>query len=218
MTYGTFFHEKIFFYLFPFFFVGSSLSHARWHVFFSFAMFQLFTPEHEEETRKAVDNLKRPVNDLNEKLPEFNWLVGIGLVRFAKTDFEIMPEDYNRDFHEWLQKGAINDFITKMATKYKHFDADLHAEEGGNPNDYVTLEKRRVILGGLGSIWIDLPMTGTVHGTQVTKWTRAAFVYTDGTWRVFFDPTVDDCTFKQVEESNKYAKQMMTAGVDVDLE
>ena len=192
--------------------------HFFTHVGTFFVMFRVLTPELEAETRKAVDSLKGPVNDLNKKLPEFRWLVGTGFVRFAKRYFESMPEDYNQDFHEWVQNGAIMDFITKMAEKYKHFDADRHGEEGGDPNDYVTVENRRVILGGLGSIWIDLPLTGTVHGAEVTKWTRAAFVYTDGTWRVFFDPTDDYCSFKQVEESKKYAKQMMTLGFELDLE
>ena len=75
-----------------------------------------------------------------------------------------------------------------------------------------------MILGELGSIWIDLPLTGTVGENQVTKWTRAAFVYMDGLWRVLFDPTEDECSFKQVEESQKFTKQMMTAGVDVDID
>jgi hypothetical protein len=180
-------------------------------------MFHVLTPELEEETRKVVNSLKGPVSNLNKNLAEFPRLVDIGFVRFAKREFESMPEDYNRDFHEWVQNGAIMDFITKMAEKYKHFDADHHASEGGDPNKYVRVKKRRVILGGLGSIWIDLPLVGKVDGTDVTKWTRAAFVYSDGTWRVFFDPTEDCCSFKQVEESKKYVKQMMTVGVDVDL-
>lgn len=180
-------------------------------------MFHVLTPELEAETKKAVDSLKRPVSDLNKNLPEFPRLVDTGFVSFAKKDLDCMPPEYNRDFHEWVQNGAIVDFVIKMANKYKHFDADRHHNEGGDPNKYVTIKKRRVILGGFGSIWIDLPLVGTVDGTPVTKWTRAAFVYTNGKWAVFFDPTDDCCSFKQVEESKKYARQMMTAGVEVDL-
>jgi hypothetical protein len=183
-------------------------------------MFQVLTPELMETTRIAVDNLKGPVATLNKKLTEFHTLVGTGYVRFGKKDFESMSDEYNKDFHEWVQNGAIDDFITKMATKYKHFDFDRYYAEGqeGDPNKYVRVKKRRVILGELGSIWIDLPLTGTVGENQVTKWTRAAFVYMDGLWRVLFDPTEDKCSFKQVEESQKFTKQMITAGVDVDID
>ncbi len=177
------------------------------------------TPEYDEEIRNAVSSLKGTVRDLNNNLAEFPRLVNAGLVRFAKKDFHGMPneEDYNRDLHEWVQNGAAVDFITKMASTYKHFDADQYAEEGGDPQKYVTVKKRRVLLGCLGSIWIDLPLTGTIDGTTVTKWTRAAFVHTNGQWTVFFDPTDDGYSFKQVEESKKYAWDMMTAGVDVIL-
>ena len=184
-------------------------------------MFQVMTPEFAEETKKAVDSLKGPVNDLNKMLHEFPNLVETGFVRFAKKDLECMPPEYNRDFQEWLQNGAIKDFIIKMAFPYKHFDADLYEEKGGNPNDYVTVKKRRVILGSLGSIWIDIPMTGTVGKDQVTKWTRAAFVYSackySAYWIILFDTTGDDCSFKEPKESEKYAKLMMTGGVDVNL-
>lgn len=205
-----------FFFFTPLFFLTLSLFHAPAR--FSFRiMFHVLTPELEAETKKAVDSLKGPVNDLNKNLPEFPKLVDTGFVRFAKQDLESMSPEYNRDFHEWLQNGAISDFITKMASTYKHFDADVHANDGGDPNKYVRVKKRRVILGGLGSIWVDLPMTGSVENKEVTKWTRAAFVYTDDKWVVFFDPTADDFSFKQGKESEKYMKQMMTAGVDVDL-
>ncbi len=42
-------------------------------------------------------------------LAEFPRLVDTGFVRFAKQDLESMPEDYNRDFHEWVQNGAITE-------------------------------------------------------------------------------------------------------------
>lgn len=180
-------------------------------------MFQVITPEFATEISKVVDKLKRPVQELNKNLHEFSRLVNTGFVRFPQNDLE-MPEDYNRDFHEWVQNGALEDFITKMASEYKHFDIDRHAEKGGDPNKFVKTKKRKVILGGLGSIWIDIPLVGTVDGTQVTKWTRASFVYTNDKWTVFFDPTGDDCSFRQAEESKKYAKSMLSGCIDVDLD
>ena len=173
-----------------------------------------------EDTRKAVDSLKGPVDDLNKKLPEFSTLVYTGYVRFGKRDFDSMPSEYNKDFHEWVQNGAAIDFITKMSTKYKYFDVDRYYAEGqkGDPKKYVTVKKRRVILGELGSIWIDMPLTGVVGENQVTKWTRAAFIFRDGFWTVLFDPTEDECSFKQVEDSLKYVKQMLTTGVDFDID
>ena len=186
----------------------------------AYNMFQVLTPEMMEDTRKAVDSLKGPVADLNKKLPEFSTLVDTGYVRFGKKDFDSMPVEYNEDFHEWVQNGAAMDFITKMAVTYKYFDADRYCEEGqkGDPKKYVTVKKRRVILGELGSIWIDLPLTGTVGENQVTKWTRAAFIFQQGFWTVLFDPTEDECSFKQVEDSLKYAKQMMTAGINIHID
>ena len=181
-------------------------------------MFHILTPELEEETTKAVERLREPVNELNEKLSEFPMLVCSGFVRFPKKDLMCMPVEYNKDFHEWLQNGAITDFVTKMSNKYRYFDADRYDEEGreGSPNNYVTIQERTVILGTLGSIWIDIPLTGTVHNKQVTKWTRAAFVYQDH-WMVMFDPTADEYSFMQVTESEKFVKLMLTAGFDVDV-
>lgn len=179
-------------------------------------MFHILTPELEAETKEAVDKLKRPVNELNNKLQDFSHLVDIGFVRFANRELESMSREYNKDLDEWLRNGAIADFITKMSGTYKHFDIDGYESQGGNPNDYVSVKKRRVLLGALGSIWIDIPMTGKVNQRDVTKWTRAAFVYS-GHWVVLFDPTADDCSFRQVEESEKYVKNMMSCGVEVDI-
>ena len=179
-------------------------------------MFHILTPELEAETKEVVENLKKPVAELNNKLQEFSHLVDIGFVRFANRELESMSSEYNKDLDEWLKNGAIADFITKMSGTYKHFDIDSYESKGGNPNDYVSIKKRRVILGSLGSIWIDIPMTGIVNQSSITKWTRAAFVYS-GHWVVLFDPTADGCSFRQVEESGKYVKRMQCCGVEVDI-
>ena len=180
-------------------------------------MFHILTPELAEETAKVVERLRELVDELNNKLCEFPCLVSSGAVRFPKNELTSMPTEYNNDFQEWLHNGAITDFVTKMSQKYNHFDADRYDEEGGDPNNYVTTQDRRVLLGTLGSIWIDIPLTGTVHNKQVTKWTRAAFVFQNGFWMVMFDPTADDCSFTQLDQSEKYVNLMLTSGFNVDL-
>ena len=172
----------------------------------------MLSPEFE-----TINVLKEHVKELNKKLPEFSNLVTSGMVRFPVRELESMPPEYNSDFHEWLKNGAIDDFITRMSSTYKYFDADRHEERGGDPNKYVREKKRRVILGGLGSMWLDLPMVGTVNDKTVMKWTRVAFEYV-GHWQVYFDPTADQCSFQDADKSKEYVRDMMTCGlVDIPL-
>lgn len=182
-------------------------------------MFFECTPEYKQELNEAIEKLKGPVKDLNNKLPEFSRLVHIGFVKFSAEDLHLqsMPQEYRTDYLEWLNNGAVEDFILKMTRPYKHFDADSHEEHGGDPEKYVRTKSRKVILGGLGSIWIDLPLTGVVKGEPVTKWTRAAFQFR-GFWIVHFDPTEDSCSFGDMEESARFIKLMTTGGVEIDLD
>ena len=173
------------------------------------------TPEYEKQLEELVKNLKGPVNDLNKRLPEFPKLVDQGFVRFSMKDLESMPSDYNTDYHEWITNGAIHDFTVKMSQTYKHFDEGAHDEFGGDPKKYVSTKSRKVTLGNFGSIWTDLPLSGTVKGKTVTKWTRAAFEFSGSYWIVHFDPTGDSCSFND-RESEEYVK-LMTGADRVDL-
>ena len=212
------------------------------------------TPEIQQQANARLELLKMPVQDLNERiLPRFSEFIKSN-VRFPKVPLASMPDQYNRDYEDWLFGGAIEDFVTKMEREYDFFDADAYEdarwkdseEEPLNidPMQFVTRRKRSVSLGASGSVWIDLPVTGTDNsGQRVTKWTRASFEYhkkhfsfeehtlsfpADGEepsedipvpfWTVRLDPTDDGLnSFFDAERSAQHVKVMPTAGVDVQL-
>lgn len=218
------------------------------------AYFIEITPEIRERTKARVKRLEKPVRDLNERiLPRFSECIKSN-VRFPKVPLASMSDQYNRDYEDWLFNGAIEDFVTKMEREYDFFDADAYedarwkdSEEEPldiDPMQFVTRRKRSVSFGFSGSVWIDLPVTGTDNkGQRVTKWTRASFEYhyehfsfeehtlsfpADGEepsedipvpfWTVRLDPT-DDCLnfFFDAARSAEHVKLMTTGGVDVQL-
>ena len=185
------------------------------------------------EIRKAVDKLKAPVQELNKKISQFSELALSGFVKFPLAPLPSLPSDYNDAYMRWLQDGAIDDFVDRMEKPYEHFDAEAYenatmeaedSQEAGaklpDPQLFVSKKKRIVILGFLGSIWIDLPVSGLVKGVKVTKWTRAAFQYHDDQtppfWTVRLDPTTDEKPF-QPKPSADFVRQMVTNNMDINI-
>lgn len=184
------------------------------------------TPEMRVEARATFFALKRAVKDLNASIQMKNFSL------IVESEGVLFPmDDYDDLRVQWLKgpEGAISDFVTKMNEKYQYFDASAYegdVEDAGskrapNPRAYVSCEWRKVVLGFSGSIWIDLPLRGRVGDAEVCKWTRASFVPAERdpyTWKVYFDPTADECDFENPEWSLEYVNLMRTGGYHVDLE
>ena len=181
-------------------------------------------PEIRTELATLVQSLRKPVKELNALVKErvFAVMVEEDAVRFPLGDYDEVRK-------EWLTDGAIGDFVAKMGESYQHFDAVAYeedseeAEKKPDPQSYVSRKWRKVRIGGLGSIWLDLPLCGRVGGREVCKWTRVAFVLQEVlapgeyAWDVHFDPTGDHYGFDNPQGSLEYVNLMQTGGHEVDL-
>lgn len=163
----------------------------------------------------AVDGLKPRVDELNRAL------AGDGAASYLKDNMRInmcaqaaiaseMGEEWAAKLGEWLP-GAAEDLVRLLCTPYRKIDVprmecDMEELMEEYPEDdegeimgrlalaeYVREGARRsVSLGSMGSVWIDLPLAGTVGGARVAKMTRCAFVLDPaGMWAVHLDPTCD---------------------------
>ena len=182
------------------------------------------TPEIRTELATLVQSLRTPVKELNALVKErvFALMVEEDAVQFPLGDYDEVRK-------EWLTDGAISDFVAKMGESYQHFDADKYEEDSEeakkkpDPQSYVRCKWRKVRFGGLGSIWLDLPLCGRVGGRKVCKWTRVAFVLQEVlapgeyAWDVHFDPTGDHYGFDNPQGSLEYVNLMQTGGHEVDL-
>jgi hypothetical protein len=174
--------------------------------------------------------LKGKVDALNDALPLFDELVKEKKIQFLATNLPDMSSAYNSAFAEW-REGAIRDFINKIQVVYMHFDHDAYENqmeeteetEGSKlkvPNDYVSIKKRQIIFGTMGSIWIDIDLIGMVEGNPVTKWTRVCFQEHPSeydAWLVQFDPTCDGQYHFDTPLSVGYVDLMTTGRGLVDL-
>jgi len=176
------------------------------------------------------------VRALNDKLPEFNRLIDEGKIVFSERSLDSMTAEYNVAFKEWLG-GATVDFVKKIMTTYKYFDYDAYVDSCGDgdsddtvydldmdkhvvePGKFVKTKKRRIIVGGLGSVWIDIELSGMVKNKSVTKWTRVAFHLnsTEDKWVLYFDPTDDELRTFDDPLSEAHVKAMKKGGIEVDL-
>ena len=185
------------------------------------------TPKIEKEIERAVDLLKPKVEELNKMIPQVMFNIRNGKLLIGGDSLESMPAEYNKDFKAWLHSqdhdnSAVDDFINNVGKPYKCFDIDSWYEDdekSKDPSCYVTVETRQITLGGLGSVWMDMPLTGKFGDKMVTKWTRVSFQYnTNGDkWILRFDPTADGLQKFDDPRAEEYCKAMTTGGAEVDL-
>ena len=121
------------------------------------------------------------VSSLNQNLEQLFRERRVSIVR---EPVRSASRTYLLDFAEWFDTAAV-DFVRQMTTNCRHFGVEACEDK-----------QHRVLLGGLGTMWLDLPVVGAVRGTPVTKWTRAFFVnVAPGSWEVRLDPIGDKIDF-----------------------
>ena len=184
------------------------------------------TPEMEKGWATAIDALKPKVEELNKLLPEFRQMIMERKLLLSKTGFDSMPDQYNEDFLEWMfgasntAANAASNFMDTIGEPYKRFDLDAYEEDerSKDPSFYVTTKYRRIILGGFGSVWLDMPLTGKLRGVMIAKWTRIAFESIEGNkWAIHFDPTADGLEKFDDPKADEYVQLYTTGGAKVDL-
>jgi hypothetical protein len=168
-----------------------------------------------------MNQLRTQVRALNKDVVNFASLVEEGtIVPHMRVISSYTDESYQEAYRLWFPNAWL-DFVNKMALPYRYFDMDTFYELDDDldvdPNLYVSTKKRQIILGGFGSVWIDIDLIGSVHGKDITKWTRVCFVRTGESWNVTFDPTFDESRVFDSPEAAKFVNFMKTMGKDVDL-
>jgi hypothetical protein len=167
-----------------------------------------------------MDQLRTRVLALNKDIGNFASLVDDGyIVPHMRHISSYTDATYQEAYHSWFP-GAWDDFVSKVAVPYRSFDVDKYYEVDDNdvdPNLYVSTKKRKVILGGIGSVWIDMDLTGLVRGRNITKWTRVCFLFDDTKWIVSFDPTFDESEVFDDPRAKTFVQMMKTNGKDVNL-
>ena len=138
-----------------------------------------------------------------------------------------MGDAWAAKMSQWLP-GAAVDLKEKLCSEYRRIDAvrfesDMEElmdslgdiDEGKIRSNldiasYVQDGARReVTIGAMGSVWMDVPLTGYVQGSPVTKMTRCSFVLIEGDrWTVHMDPTCDHETDFDTPLAAEYIEAM----------